>query len=236
MHKYSIGVDFGTLSGRAVLVDTTTGEEVAVVVHGYTHGVMDEALPDGTSLGVDWALQHPRDYLDVFSVTIPAVMKMASVEPDQIAGVGIDFTACTMLPVTADGTRMIIETFKENGVPVNEFYAAGGIAEKNPFIMQIYADIINMQIRISGSPQAPALGSAMFGAVAAGKSAGGFDSVMEAVAVMAKVRDQAYRPVAGNAEVYDRLFAEYRILHDYFGRGTNDAMKRLKQIKKEARC
>jgi L-ribulokinase len=59
---------------------------------------------------------------------------------------------------------------------------------------------------------------------------------MEAVAVMEKVRDQAYRPVAGNAEVYDRLFAEYRILHDYFGRGTNDAMKRLKQIKKEARC
>ncbi|MFZ2287669.1 MAG: ribulokinase [Bacteroidales bacterium] len=554
MHKYSIGVDFGTLSGRAVIVDTTTGDEVAVSVHEYKHGVMDEKLPDGTPLGVDWALQHPQDYLDVFRTTIPAVMRMASVGPDQIAGVGIDFTACTMLPVTADGTplcfldeykgrpnawiklwkhhaaqdeanrlnaiaeqrgekflrryggkissewlipkiwqtvnedpavydaaarfieaadwvvwqltgsetrntctagykaiwhkhdgypsddffralhpkmeklvdeklsrtllpvgtkagvitpaaanltglnvetavavanvdahvsipavgitssgkmlaiigtstchmllgdvekempgmcgvvedgiiegffgyeagqscvgdhfqwfaenctpadykaeadargidlhalltekaarlkpgesglvaldwwngnrsvlvdvdltgmilgmnlttrpeeiyralieatafgtRMIIETFEENGVPVDEFYAAGGIAEKNPFVMQIYADIIKREIRISGSPQAPALGSAMFGAVAAGKAAGGFDTIMEAAAVMAKVRENAYKPVPENAGVYDRLFAEYRILHDYFGRGTNDVMKRLKLMKKVTR-
>ncbi len=554
MHKYSLGVDFGTLSGRAVLVNTTTGQEVAVAVHEYAHGVMDEKLPDGTPLGVDWALQHPQDYLDVFHITIPEVMKMASVTPDQIAGVGIDFTACTMLPVTADGTplcftdeyksrpnawiklwkhhaaqneanrlnaiaeqrgekflkryggkissewmipkiwqtvdedpdiydaasrfieaadwvvwqltgretrntctagykaiwhkhdgfpsddffkalhpkmehlvdekfshdlmpvgtragvispaaarltglkegtavavanvdahvsvpavgittsgkmlviigtstchmllsdvekevpgmcgvvedgiiggffgyeagqscvgdhfqwfvenctpagyraeadargidihalltekaarlkpgesglialdwwngnrsvlvdvdltgmilgmslttrpeeiyralieatafgtRMIIDTFEENGVPVDEFYAAGGIAEKNPFVMQIYADVINREIKISGSPQAPALGSAMFGAVAAGKAAGGFDTIQEAAAVMAKVRDYTYKPVAENARSYDRLFAEYRTLHDYFGRGTNDVMKRLKLIKKEVR-
>ncbi len=554
MHKYSIGVDFGTLSGRAVLVDTTTGEEVAVAVHDYSHGVMDEKLPDGTPLGVDWALQHPQDYLDVFRVTIPAVMKMASVVPEQIAGLGIDFTACTMLPVTADGTplcfmdefksrpnawvklwkhhaaqdeanrlnaiaaergekflsryggkissewlipkiwqtlnedqgiynaaarfieaadwvvwqltgvetrntctagykaiwhkhdgypsgdffkalhpgmenlvdeklsrnllpvgtragvispaaskltglkegtavavanvdahvsipavgitssgkmlaiigtstchmllgdiekevpgmcgvvedgiiegffgyeagqscvgdhfqwfvenctpadyraeadtrgidlhalltekaerlkpaesglialdwwngnrsvlvdvdltgmivgmslttrpeeiyralieataygtKMIIDTFEENGVPVEEFYAAGGIAEKNPFVMQIYADIINREIKISGSPQAPALGSAMFGAVAAGTAAGGFDTIQEAAAVMSKVKDYTYRPVAENVRTYNRLFAEYRTLHDYFGRGTNDVMKRLKLIKKEVR-
>jgi len=554
MHKYSIGVDFGTLSGRAVLVDTTTGEEVAVAVHDYSHGVMDEKLPDGTPLGVDWALQHPQDYLDVFRVTIPAVMKMASVVPEQIAGLGIDFTACTMLPVTADGTplcfmdefksrpnawvklwkhhaaqdeanrlnaiaaergekflsryggkissewlipkiwqtvnedpgiydaaarfieaadwviwqltgeetrntctagykaiwhkhdgypsgdffkalhpgmenlvdeklsrnlmpvgtragvissaaakltglkegtavavanvdahvsipavgitssgkmlaiigtstchmllgdtetevpgmcgvvedgiiegffgyeagqscvgdhfqwfvenctpaeyraeadargidlhalltekaerlnpgesglialdwwngnrsvlvdvdltgmiagmslttrpeeiyralieataygtRMIIDTFGENGVPVEEFYAAGGIAEKNPFVMQIYADVINREIKISGSPQAPALGSAMFGAVAAGTAAGGFDTIQEAAAVMAKVKDHTCRPVDENARTYDRLFAEYREIHDYFGRGANDVMKRLKLIKKEAR-
>ena len=106
MHKFSIGVDFGTLSGRAVLVDIVNGEEVAVAVHEYTHGVMDERLPDGTPLGVDWALQHPQDYLDVFRITIPQVLKMASVSPDQIVGVGIDFTACTMLPVTADGTPL----------------------------------------------------------------------------------------------------------------------------------
>jgi L-ribulokinase len=554
MHKYTIGVDFGTLSGRAVLVDTTTGEEVAVAVHEYSHGVMDEKLPDGTPLGVDWALQHPQDYLDVFSTAIPRVMKMAMVTPDQVAGVGIDFTACTVLPVKADGTplcfldeykkrpnawiklwkhhaaqdeanrlnaiaeqrgekflkryggkissewmipkiwqtlnedpgvydaadrfieaadwvvwqltgvetrntctagykaiwhkhegypsndffralhpemenlvdeklsrtllpvgsragtitataarltglnvgtavavanvdahvsipavgitspgkmlaiigtstchmllgdtehevpgmcgvvedgiiegffgyeagqscvgdhfqwfvenctpadykteadlkgvdlhnlltekaaklkpgesglvaldwwngnrsvlvdvdltgmiagmslgtkpeeiyrslieataygtRMIIETFEENGVPVNEFYAAGGIAEKNPFVMQIYADVINREIKISGSPQAPALGSAMFGAVAAGKAAGGFETIMEAASVMAKIKDQTYKPDRENAAVYDRLFAEYRLLHDYFGRGENDVMKRLKEIKKEVK-
>jgi L-ribulokinase len=554
MHKFSIGVDFGTLSGRAVLVDIVNGEEVAVAVHEYTHGVMDERLPDGTPLGVDWALQHPQDYLDVFRITIPQVLKMASVSPDQIVGVGIDFTACTMLPVTADGTplcfldefkkrpnawiklwkhhaaqdeanklnaiaekrgekflrryggkissewlipkiwqtadedpeiydaaarfleaadwviwqltgietrntctagykaiwhkhdgypsndffkalhpkmeklveeklsqnllpvgtkagsitaaaakltglkegtavavanvdahvsipavgitssgkmlaiigtstchmllgdnekevpgmcgvvedgiiegffgyeagqscvgdhfqwfvenctpadykaeadrrgidmhalltekasalkpgesglvaldwwngnrsvlvdvdltglmlgmtlttkpeeiyralieataygtRMIIDTFEENGVPVNEFYAAGGIAEKNPFVMQIYADIINREIKISGSPQAPALGSAMFGAVAAGRKAGGFDTIQEAAAVMAKVKDRTYKPVPLNAGTYKKLYAEYRILHDYFGRGANDVMKRLKDIRKEVR-
>ena len=554
MHKFSIGVDFGTLSGRAVLVDIVSGEEVAVAVHEYTHGVMDEKLPDGTPLGVDWALQHPQDYLDVFRITIPQVLKMASVSPDQIAGVGIDFTACTMLPVTADGTplcfldefrkrpnawvklwkhhaaqdeanklnaiadkrgekflrryggkissewlipkiwqtvnedpevydraarfleaadwviwqltgvetrntctagykaiwhkhdgypskdffralhpkmenlvdeklsrhllpvgtkaggitsaaakltglnegtavavanvdahvsipavgitssgkmlaiigtstchmllgdiekevpgmcgvvedgiiegffgyeagqscvgdhfqwfvenctpadykaeadsrgidmhalltekasalkpgesglvaldwwngnrsvlvdvdltgmilgmtlttkpeeiyralieataygtRMIIDTFEENGVPVNEFYAAGGIAEKNPFVMQIYAEVINREIRISGSPQAPALGSAMFGAVAAGKVAGGFDTIQDAAAVMAKVKDYTYKPIVANVTAYKMLYAEYKILHDYFGRGANDVMKRLKDIRKEVR-
>jgi L-ribulokinase len=554
MHKFSIGVDFGTLSGRAVLVDIVSGEEVAVAVHEYTHGVMDERLPDGTPLGVDWALQHPQDYLDVFRITIPQVLKMASVSPDQIAGVGIDFTACTMLPVTADGTplcfldefrkrpnawiklwkhhaaqdeanklnamaekrgekflrryggkissewlipkiwqtvnedpevydkaarfleaadwviwqltgvetrntctagykaiwhkhdgypskdffralhpkmenlvdeklsrhllpvgtkagvitsaaakltglkegtavavanvdahvsipavgitssgkmlaiigtstchmllgdiekevpgmcgvvedgiiegffgyeagqscvgdhfqwfvenctpadykaeadsrgidmhalltekasalkpgesglvaldwwngnrsvlvdvdltgmilgmtlttkpeeiyralieataygtRMIIDTFEENGVPVNEFYAAGGIAEKNPFVMQIYADVINREIKISGSPHAPALGSAMFGAVAAGKAAGGYDTIQDAAAVMAKVKDYTYKPIPANATAYKKLYAEYKILHDYFGRGANDVMKRLKDIKKEVR-
>jgi len=527
---------------------------VAVAVHEYTHGVMDERLPDGTPLGVDWALQHPQDYLDVFRITIPQVMKMASVTPDQIVGVGIDFTACTMLPVNADGTplcfleeyknrpnawiklwkhhaaqdeanklnaiaakrgekflkryggkissewlipkiwqtadedpgiydaaarfieaadwvvwqltgietrntctagykaiwhkhdgypsndffkalnpkmeklvdeklsgpllpvgtkagsitpaaakltglkegtavavanvdahvsipavgitssgkmlaiigtstchmllgdnekevpgmcgvvedgiiegffgyeagqscvgdhfqwfvenctpaeykaeahhrgidmhalltekasalkpgesglvaldwwngnrsvlvdvdltgmmlgmtlttkpeeiyralieataygtRMIIDTFEENGVPVNEFYAAGGIAEKNPFVMQIYADVINREIMISGSPQAPALGSAMFGAVAAGKKAGGFDTIQEAAAVMAKVKDYSYKPIPTNADAYKKLYAEYRLLHDYFGRGANDVMKRLKDIKREVR-
>lgn len=554
MHKFSIGVDFGTLSGRAVLVDVSNGEEVAVAVHEYAHGVMDEKLPDGTLLGVDWALQHPQDYLDVFHYTIPEVMKMASVKPEQIIGVGIDFTACTMLPVKADGTplcflggfsnrpnawiklwkhhaaqdeanrlnaiaeergerflkryggkissewmipkiwqtldedpsvyhaadrfieaadwviwqltgvetrntctagykaiwhkhegypsdeffralhpameklvdtklsrtllpvgtragvvtaraaeltglmegtavavgnvdahvsipavgitsagkmlaiigtstchmllgeiekevpgmcgvvedgiiegffgyeagqscvgdhfqwfvenctpaeyraeadargidphalltekasalrpgesglvaldwwngnrsvlvdvdltgmilgmtlqtkpeeiyralieatafgtKMIIDTFEENGVPVDEFYAAGGIAEKNPFVMQIYADVINREIKISGSPQAPALGSAMFGAVAAGKKAGGFDTIQEAAKVMARVKDYTYKPLPGNSEVYNKIYAEYRIVHDYFGRGANDVMKRLKEIKKEVR-
>ncbi|MGB8358353.1 MAG: ribulokinase [Bacteroidales bacterium] len=554
MHRFSIGVDFGTLSGRAVLVDVSNGKEVAVAVHEYTHGVMDEILPDGTPLGVDWALQHPQDYLDVFQITIPQVMKLASVSAEQIVGVGIDFTACTMLPVrldgtplcflddyknrpnawvklwkhhaaqdeanklnaiaekrgekflsryggkissewlipkiwqtvdedpeiydaagrfleaadwviwqltgvetrntctagykaiwhkhdgypsneffkalhpkmenlvdeklsrhllpvgtkagtitaaaakltglkegtavavanvdahvsipavgitssgkmlaiigtstchmllgdiekevpgmcgvvedgiiegffgyeagqscvgdhfqwfvenctpaeykaeadrrktdlhslltekasalkpgesglvaldwwngnrsvlvdvdltgmmlgmtlatkpeeiyralieaTAFGTRMIIDTFEENGVPVKEFYAAGGIAEKNPFVMQIYADVINMEIKISGSSQAPALGSAMFGAVAAGKEAGGFDTIQEAAMVMAKVRDDTYKPIKANVAAYKKLYAEYKILHDYFGRGANDVMKRLKDIKKEVR-
>jgi L-ribulokinase len=555
MSKYSIGVDFGTLSGRAVLVNVENGDEVAVSVFEYPHGVMDEKLPDGTKLGVDWALQHPTDYMDVFHITIPAVLKMAKVNPADVIGVGIDFTACTMLPVYADGsplcfdkkfsgnpnswiklwkhhaaqeeantlnataekrgesflkryggkissewmipkimqiadeapeiykaadrfveaadwviwqltgkeshnsctagykaiwhkkdgypskeffkalnplmedlpgkklslditpvgknaggitsaaavltglkegtavaianvdahvsapavgitssgkmlmimgtstchillgdnekqvpgmcgvvedgviggffgyeagqscvgdhfqwfvenctpveyadeaktrkidihvlltekanklkpgesglvaldwwngnrsvlvdvdltgmilgmtlatkpeeiyralieataygTRMIVDTFSENGVPVDELYAAGGIAEKNPFVMQIYADVTGREIKISGSPQAPALGSAMFGAVAAGKKAGGFDTIQESANVMAKVKPVSYKPIQENMAVYKKLYAEYKILHDYFGRGANDAMKRLKEIKKEAKA
>jgi L-ribulokinase len=551
MDKYVIGVDFGTLSGRSVLVNVLTGEEKAVSVYNYPHGVMDERLPDGTPLGVDWALQHPDDYLAVFGKTIPEVMSLAGVTPSQVIGLGIDFTACTMLPVKSDGTplckmeqfrvepnawiklwkhhaaqdqanrlnaiaeergeewlsryggkissewlipkiwqvldespavyeaadrfieaadwviwqltgnemrnsctagykglwhknngypsddffaaldermrrlvddklsrdihsvgtragsiteasakltgllpgtavavanvdahvsmpavgitsegkmlmimgtstchvllgtgeksvpgmcgvvedgiisgyfgyeagqscvgdhfqwfaenctpaeyvdeaerrgvdihqlltekaerlkvgesglialdwwngnrsvlvdvdltgmllgatlltkpeeiyralieataygtREIIDTFSENGVPVDELYAAGGIAEKNPFIMQIYADVTNREIRISGSPQAPALGSAMFGAVAAGSDAGGYDNIVDAAKAMGKLKDVVYKPIKENVIIYDKLFSEYRILHDYFGRGSNDVMKRLKEIKK----
>ena len=99
--------------------------------------------------------------------------------------------------------------------------------------MQIYADIINMPIKISGSSQGPALGSAIFGAVAAGKERGGYDSVFEAGSVMGKLKDTVYTPIPENVAVYDKLFAEYKQLHDYFGRGANDVMKRLKKIKKE---
>jgi len=550
-HKYSIGVDYGTQSGRAVLVEVETGKEVATAVSVYPHGVMDEYLPDGlTKLGPDWALQHPQDYLDVLSETIPAVLEKSGVKAEDVIGVGIDFTACTMLPTykngtplcfdedlkskphayvklwkhhaaqkeanqlnkiaeergedflklyggkissewmipkifqivheapdlydladrfmeatdwvvfqltgqekrnsctagykaiwhkqagypskdffkaldpklenlvaeklstdiypigskageitpqaaaltglkigtavavgnvdahvsvpalglteagnmlmimgtstchvmlgteeklvpgmcgvvedgiipgllgyeagqscvgdhfewfvdncvpasltkeaeernldihglltekaaklqvgesglialdwwngnrsvlvdvdltgmilgctlltkpeeiyralieaTAYGTRKIIETFEENGVPIRGLYAAGGIAEKNKLMMQIYADVTHREIRISASAQTPALGSAMFGAVVAGQEKGGYDTIVEAAKHMGQVREDYYKPNIDNVETYDLLYAEYNLLHDYFGRGTNDVMKRLKKIK-----
>lgn len=105
--KYTIGVDFGTQSGRAVLVEVDTGREVATAVKEYPHGVMDEYLPDGkTKLEPDWALQHPQDYLDVLAETIPAVLKEAGVSNEDVIGIGIDFTACTMLPIDKDGTPL----------------------------------------------------------------------------------------------------------------------------------
>ncbi len=99
-----------------------------------------------------------------------------------------------LVEATAFGTRTIIENFEKNGVPVDEFYAAGGIAEKSPFMMQIYADIIRKPIRISGSKQGPALGAAIFGAVAAGSEAGGYDSIFEAAEKMGKLKDVVYMP------------------------------------------
>ena len=140
-----------------------------------------------------------------------------------------------LIEATAFGTRMIIETFKENGVPVNEIFAAGGIAEKDPFTMQIYTDIIGMDIKISGSAQAPGLGSAIFGAVAAGKERGGYDSVIEASQVMGKIKDKVFKPIPENVGIYNKLYEEYKLLHDYFGRGSNNVMKRLKEIKKSVK-
>ncbi len=136
-----------------------------------------------------------------------------------------------LIEATAFGTRMIIEAFNENGVPVKELYACGGIAEKNAMMMQIYADVSNCSIKISGSAQAPALGSAMWGAVAAGKEKGGFDTIEEAVPVMAKLKDDVYHPIPENVKVYELLFREYKELHDYFGRGQNKVMKKLKEIR-----
>lgn len=552
MAKYAIGVDYGTLSGRALIVNVETGEEISSAVLDYPHGVMDEKLPSGKKLPLDWALQHPQDYLDVLFKTIPEVLQKSKVSPNDIIGLGVDFTACTILPAkkngvplcflesfkdephaycklwkhhaaqdhanrlndiakarnekwlnnyggkissewaipkmwqvleeapeiydeadtfieaadwiiwqltgqesrnactagykelwnkrtgfpskdffkaldpklenvvedklsenifsmgekagcltsemaakiglkegtavavpiidahvfipavgvaetgkmvaimgtstchmllgstekqvpgicgvvedgilpgffgyeagqscvgdhfqwfienclpydyyneakqqnknihqllrekaekqkpgehglvaldwwngnrsvlvdvdltgvilgmtlstkpediyralieaTAYGTRIIIETFIENGVDVNEFYAAGGIAKKDPMTMQIYADIIKMPIRIAGSDQAGALGSSIFGAVAAGKENGGYDDVFSAAKAMGKVLNTVYYPKSENSAIYDNLFSEYKILHDYFGRGANDVMKRIKAIKRD---
>ena len=555
MSKYSIGVDFGTESGRAVLVDVTNGREVATAVYPYSHGVIDEKLPDtNIRLEPDWALQDPQDYVRVFQNTIPAVLKESGVNPEDVIGIGIDFTACTMLPAKADGTplsdlpeyrshphawvklwkhhaaqpeadkinetaramnegwldryggkissewffsktlqivneapeiydaadrlieaadwvvwqltgtetrnsctagykaiwskrdgfpskdyfaalhpklatviddklstdiyslggragglteqaaqwtglksdtavaianvdahvavpastvvepgrmvmiigtstchmvlgteerivpgmcgyvedgiisgffgyeagqscvgdhfawfvencvpaayeqearqrgldihqlleekaaqlnpgesgllaldwwngnrsvlvdadltglligatlatkpeeiyralieataygsRIIIEIFQNNGVPIHELVACGGLPEKNKLLMQIYADVTGLPIKVSASNQTSALGSAMFGAVAAGKGLGGYDSINEAAKVMAHLKDEMYVPNPKNQEVYEKLYAEYVVLHDYFGRGANDVMKRLKGIKADAR-
>ena len=105
--KYAIGVDFGTESGRAVLVDVSNGAEVATAVHPYGNGVIDERLP-GTDIRLepDWALQDPNDYIEVFKRTIPAVLKQSGVDPADVIGLGVDFTACTMLPTLKDGTPL----------------------------------------------------------------------------------------------------------------------------------
>ena len=551
--KYSLGIDFGTESGRALLVDVATGEEVATFVYQYADGVLDEYLPDGkTKLGHDWALQNPEDYIRTLKATIPEVLKMADVNPEDVIGVGIDFTSCTMMPIddegtplcmldeyrkdpnawvklwkhhaaqpqanrinetarqrgeefmaryggkyssewffskalqileespdvygaadrlmegadwiilqltgeekrnactagykamwdkregfpgkeffkalhpkmenviaekmsthiypagtkageiTADmarltglkqgtavavgnvdahvavpavtvvdankmvmvmgtsichmvmdnekiivegmcgvvedgivaglygyeagqsavgdifawfvdncvpaeysdeakrrgvdihsllaekaaslntgesgilaldwwngnrsilvdadltglllgctlntkpeeiyralieatgfGTNKIIRAFEDEGLRIDELYGCGGLP-RNRVLMQIYSDITGKEIRVGESSQASALGSAMFGAVAAGGERGGYNTITEAAHKMARVRDEVYRPDPDSHSVYQKLYAEYEMLHDYLGRGANDCMKRLKQIKADA--
>ncbi|WP_226667927.1 ribulokinase [Metabacillus litoralis] len=136
-----------------------------------------------------------------------------------------------LIEATAYGTRKIIEAFRNSGVPINEVYACGGIAEKNDLMMQIYSDVINMDIRISATSQTPALGSAMFGAVAAGKERGGYDDIKVAAQKMARLKDYKYQPIQDNSKVYEQLYNEYSRLYDYFGNGENSVMKNLKKIK-----
>lgn len=109
MKSYTIGIDFGTLSGRCVLVDTRNGQEVAESVCVYPHGVMDDLLPSGRKLPPLFALQHPEDYLLVLRTTVRDVLAKAQIAPDQVLGVGIDFTACTVMPVDHAGIPLCLK-------------------------------------------------------------------------------------------------------------------------------
>jgi L-ribulokinase len=127
---------------------------------------------------------------------------------------------------TAFGTRVIIDAFSGAGVPVTELVAAGGLL-KDTFVMQVYADVLNRPLSLISSAQGPALGSAIHAAVAAGA----YPDVPAAAAVMGSKRDAVYTPDPASAAVYDELYAEYVTLHDYFGRGTNEVMHRLRRLR-----
>ena len=129
------------------------------------------------------------------------------------------------------GSRINVEQFQKHGILVEQILAAGGICKKNEFMMQIYADVLNMPVHVSAAEQGPALGSAMFGAVAAGKKEGGYDSIYEAISKMKAPVEKIYNPVPDHVKVYDELFLEYKKLHDYFGCGGNDVMYRLRHVK-----
>jgi L-ribulokinase len=140
-----------------------------------------------------------------------------------------------LIEATAFGTRVIIEAFEENGVAVNEIVGCGGLPQRNRLLLQIYADVTGREIKLAASTQTSALGSAMFGAVAAGSAAGGHDSIIEAVRHMARLRQETFEPVPANVQAYGRLYSQYLRLHDYFGRGGNNVMKTLKRIRDEVR-
>ncbi|HVS47988.1 MAG TPA: ribulokinase [Candidatus Dormibacteraeota bacterium] len=139
-----------------------------------------------------------------------------------------------LIEATAFGTRMIVDAFESSGVAVGRIVACGGLPERNKLLMQIYADVIGREFRIAASEQTPALGSAMFGAVAAGNAAGGYDSITEASQHMARLRDEKYEVTDENHAVYEQLYGQYVRLHDLFGRGSNDVMKNLRKIRSQA--
>ncbi|HWG25802.1 ribulokinase [Actinospica sp.] len=132
----------------------------------------------------------------------------------------------SLLEATAFGTRIIVEALAAGGVEVTEFIAAGGLT-RNAFLMQMYSDVLRCPVSLAGSEQAPALGTAIHAAVAAGA----YPDVPSAAHAMGSLVSGAYRPDPDRAAAYDLLFAEYLTLHDHFGRGGNDVLHRLREIK-----
>jgi L-ribulokinase len=135
---------------------------------------------------------------------------------------------------TAFGTRVIVEAFEHAGLPVGAIVACGGLPDRNPLVMQIFADVTGREIAVAGSRQAPALGAAMFGAVAAGAVAGGYDSIDAASRAMAHLSGTTFAPRLEHRDAYDLLYGEYVRLHDLFGRGGDEVMRRLKRLQSEA--
>jgi L-ribulokinase len=136
-----------------------------------------------------------------------------------------------LIEATAFGTRVIIDALEANGVAVNGVVACGGLPDHSRLVMQLFADVTGREFRIAASQQTPALGSAMFGAVAAAT----YGSIVEAAQHMARLRETSYRPIDAHRATYDELYAEYVRLHDLFGRGPMDVMKRLRSIRDRAR-
>jgi L-ribulokinase len=195
-----------------------------------THELLEEkaaALRPGASglLALDWWNGNRSVLVDVDLTGMMLGMTLLT-RPEEIYR--------ALIEAVAFGTRLIIETFRQHNVPIRELIATGGLPDRNKLLMQIYSDVTGLPIFIPEATQIGGLGSAMHGALAAGSAAGGYDSIVEASAGMARLRNESYHPAAGRKAIYDSLFAEYVTLHDYFGRGTNDVMKRLKTIRAEA--
>lgn len=144
-----------------------------------------------------------------------------------------------LIEATAFGGRIILNRIEEYGDPVRQIVCAGGIAEKNPLLMQIYADVTGREMRISRSSQACALGSAMAAAVMAGPEKGGHGDFRSAQQAMGGLKDIVFRPNGEARAVYDRLFELYQKLHDAFGRAgapdLGNVMKDLLSIKESIR-
>jgi L-ribulokinase len=182
------------------------------------------ALRPGESglLALDWWNGNRSVLVDV-DLTGTIIGMTLATKPEEIYR--------ALIEATAYGTRMIVETFEANGVPVHEIVATGGLPDRNKLLMQIYANVTGRPLNVAGTRQGGAKGAAMHAAVAAGVAAGGYADIVTAAQAMARLRDDHYAPQPSAVAVYDALYAEYVTLHDYYGRGGNDVMKRLKTLK-----
>jgi L-ribulokinase len=198
--------------------------EKGVSVHQVLENDAAKLQPGESGLiALDWWNGNRSILVDADLSAVMLGMTLATTAPEMYRA---------WLEATAFGRRVILESFIKGGLPVNEIIACGGLPDKNKLLMQIYADVTGLPIKVAASNYASALGSAMFGAVAAGKAAGGYDTIEEAAACMAHLRDEQFMPNPAHKRAYDALYTEYLRLHDYFGRDMQSTVKRLRQMKR----
>lgn len=136
-----------------------------------------------------------------------------------------------LLEATAFGTKRIVDNFVEHGVPIHDLVACGGLSFKSPLLMQLYSDITGLPVTVYESEQIPARGAAIFGAVAAGSTGGGFDSIEAASDHLHPPVWKVYEPNGALRSTYDEIYQSYREIHDFFGRDSAMTLHRLKSVR-----
>jgi L-ribulokinase len=217
-----VGDIFGWFVKHAVPPEIhQAARDVGLDVHAYLTTQAETQLPGEHGLiALDWWNGNRSVLVDTELSGLIIGMTLATRAPDIYRA---------LIESTAYGTRTIIEAFEASGVPVKELVIAGGLI-KNKMLMQIYADVTGRSLSVAASSQGPALGSAIHAAVAAGA----YTDIYAAASHMGQSHKNAYTPNLEHQRTYDALYAEYKLLHDHFGRGANDVMKRLKHIRNAA--
>lgn len=198
-------------------------EEKAINIHDLLSIKANELMPGQSGiLALDWWNGNKTPFVDSNLNGVLLGLNL-STKPEDIYR--------ALIEATAFGIRDIKEVYEENGILINHIIASGGITSKNHFLMQIYADILNTEIKISENEQAAACGSAIYAALAAGKSEGGYDDFHSAVKNMSKIKNESFLPNKKNVQIYNEIYKIYRKLSFVAGSKENDILHDLHNIK-----
>lgn len=197
-------------------------EEKGISVHEYLSASAAELSPGESGLiSLDWHNGSRTPWVNMSLSGVVAGQKL-STRPAEIYR--------SYLEATAFGTRVIVELFEAHGITIEKLVATGGIPKKNPLLMQIYADVLQREVAVNLNSQAPALGAAILGAIAAGEEGGGYGSVEEAIHRMSSDQMIVYYPNKENKAAYDSLFNYYQRLSRFFAEET-EVMNELSALK-----
>lgn len=192
-------------------------------LHAYLSKKAGELQPGSNGLvALDWWNGNKTPYVDG-RLSGALVGCTLSTKPEEIYR--------ALIEATAFGTRKVLELFNEAGAQIKTVIASGGIAEKNPLLMQIYADVLNCEIKVSDTDQTAALGSAIYASVAAGEQQGGYATIEEAVAYMSHLKDIVYSPDTEAVERYNEVYTVYCELVELFDPEQSEIMKKLHQLR-----